>query len=160
MDKENISGYMNVVSFNDIVFADAQSIINNESLIELVKARMARVIFIYNLELDNVLKVKNNPFFLSKKIRKDNLLAIVNYIIHLKFLRTASDYIFQFLTLREQFVMRMSSHNKSINDISRVLGIPKRSVYAEKRKVLKKIGLSHLNTTSILVYKQVFLSEY
>lgn len=152
--------YTNWVSSEDIVLIDAQSIVNYKPQIDSARIRLARVIFLYSLELSNELKMVNNPLFFSKKISIDTLLKLIFKVQSLKHLRTTPNYIFSSLTLREQFVMRLTSSIWHIDSIARILNVSDGTVYAYRNSALKKIGLSHLNAVSMLIYKQVFLSEY
>ncbi|WP_281077392.1 helix-turn-helix domain-containing protein [Klebsiella quasivariicola] len=156
IDKPSTAEYTDWFCSDDIVLVDAQSVVNYKPLIDFARLKLTRVVFMYSLEL----KMMNNPLFFSTKIRIDTFLNNILIIQSLDNYRVTPNYIFSSLTVREKFVMRLASSIWNINRIAKILNISDRTVYAYRNSALKKIGLKKLNAVAMLIYKQVFLSEY
>lgn len=86
---------------------------------------------------------------LSKKMSSDSLLQFVD--TGLTYLKDLS-----FLTSREINVMGSLATGKTPYYISQELNLSVKTVFSHKVSALKKLGLSHLNARSLLIFSKIF----
>ncbi|MDQ9129895.1 LuxR C-terminal-related transcriptional regulator [Serratia fonticola] len=84
---------------------------------------------------------------LPKKTARHELPRIIRYILQ----RKVKDWLLD-LTLREMEIMDQLLKGKSNHIISKEMRISEKTVSNHKMKVLKKLGLTGLNSRAILIY--------
>jgi DNA-binding CsgD family transcriptional regulator len=141
--KDSISGY-------DIILTCSQSRENSESLTHMIKELDAKIIYFIDIALEKGRLSIDHHGLLSKKTKSDEL---IDFLRNLSNRSRIKSIVF---SGRETVIMDLLAEQKDAFRIAKLLNVSVKTVFAHKLNAIKKMGTSHLNARSILLYERIF----
>lgn len=140
----------NRVTEKDVVLICIQNAERRKKLAAVLRASKARLLFFFDLDINEAELHVDNCFFMSKKSRWEQLKEIVIQPKKRNFSRTDK------LSNRERVIMDMLAKDTDVSYVAEKLNMRKKTIYLHKSNALRKLGLQHLNSVSLLVYNNIF----
>ncbi len=146
-----VSAYIGV---KDIILMCVQSRLNSLALGKLARSTGGKVIFF----IDTAVEKSDFDIYykriVSKKALKEELITSIKFLESKLFI----DYIS--LSQQEVVVMDLFLQQKNAYHIAEKLNLSAKTVFAHKLNALRKLGLSHLNARSMLLYECIFQTRF
>lgn len=147
---EHLELFENCFSESDVVLICIQNAERCKKLANLFRASKARLLFFIDLNINKAELHIDNCFFMSKKSRWEQLKEIVIQPKKRNFSRTDK------LSNRERVIMDLLAKDTDVSYVAEMLNMRKKTIYLHKSNALRKLGLEHLNSVSLLVYNNIF----
>jgi DNA-binding CsgD family transcriptional regulator len=153
INHENFTYLVGHVTSNDIILLCAQSRGNSRALSRLARITDATAFyFIDTITKERILLLPNTRV-ISKKSTAEELVELTQNVN-----REMKPPIVS-LTRKEIIVMDMLTQQHDAYRIAELMHLSAKTVFAHKMNALRKLGLSHLNARSILLYERCFQSR-
>lgn len=147
---EHLELFENSFSESDVVLICIQNAERCKKMVNLYKSSRARLLFFIDLNINKAELHVDNCFFMSKKSCWDQIKEIVIQPKKRNFSRTDK------LSNREKVIMDLLAKDTDVSYVAKMLNMRKKTIYLHKSNALRKLGLEHLNSVSLLVYNNIF----
>ncbi|HBE9181139.1 TPA: hypothetical protein KNH08_004065 [Serratia fonticola] len=150
---DDLSINKDYISRSDIVLTCTQSREYSQALTHRLKELDAKIIYFIDIALEKGKLSIDHHGLLSKKTKRQELIDFLRNMHNRSRINTIV------FSGRETVIMDLLAEQKDAFRIAKLLNLSVKTVFAHKLNAIKKMGTSHLNARSILLYERIFKTE-